>query len=983
MKMRALVLAVVTAMMATCLFSATAFAADELPDPVDGMITLSGDGDYVLDESVTANIFVAAGDVAIDLNDKTVYGYVTVAAEASLDIRNGGIISEDKNYSAIHDSMGDLTLTDIYAESPRHGLRIEGGNVVINSGTYKTVAGAGMTTYVLRATGDTHVTVNGGRFEGTTTSTGQGGAVVNSGDGALIVLQGGEYIQNSTNTYFSASNGGKLVITGGTYEKDPAAYVPSGYEVEEDGSLYEVATDPNAKWVAQGTDGVKYASLASAVDFARSGDTVTVIESHIMDCQSPTISQGQYKTLIAVVDKDIAIDLNGKTISLEVNDDEDLYAVFSANGTGKLTLRDGSANNAAKIEVTAATYLYSLLFTYDEGARLVVEGGSYSLDRTWSQSLIYAQHGDQIDIKGGSFHLGNIGAEGAAMNYRPWIVNVPGNNDGGIHVNITGGTFNADVNHQHWAFEVEVPKEKALQNNGDGTWTVVDAVAYVREKEGSYNRYVGYASLEEAVAAAEAEVEGSMAALFPFAPVIDINNITNNSVALNAVPTDDSVSAEYAMIPASETSNSEKVWTDATTFDELDPNTEYCFFARYKVGGLASSESEPAYATTHQYAVTWPNAVGPIYVNDPTVLLDDSGVASIEGTEIDGVFSFEALDLSCAGAVDATIVFTPSDSAGYRSVRKTNYSIEVLKREVVSVSEQPAIRDKYYGAKLGDLGLPAEVTITASGGKSFVNVPVSWTDYDPTNLSSQILTGTLDLSAISDEVEQPADEVTASIEVDLMMPYIPPVLPETGCDADDACNAFGDVDPDAWYHEVIDWAVANDILRGYDDGSGNLGPEDATLRTHVAVMMWRMAGEPAPTSDPGFKDVRPGAWYYDAVAWTKESGLLVGYQDGSNLFGTADPMTREQMAVTLWRFAQMLGIDVSVGEDTNILSYEDFGEISEYAIPAMQWAVGAGIISGYTDADGEPTGFIGPKDDAERAHFAAMLMRMDEAYGIL
>ncbi len=219
--------------------------------------------------------------------------------------------------------------------------------------------------------------------------------------------------------------------------------------------------------------------------------------------------------------------------------------------------------------------------------------------------------------------------------------------------------------------------------------------------------------------------------------------------------------------------------------------------------------------------------------------------------------------------------------------------------------------------------------------------------------------------------------------VKTFIPYIPPApLPETGCGSDAACSVFSDVDADDWHHEVMDWAYAKTILRGYDDASGKVGPEDATMRTHVAVMMWRMAGEPAPTADPGFKDVKPGAWYYDAVAWAKEVGLLVGYQDGSNLFGTADVMTREQMAVTLFRFAQMLGVDVSVGEDTNILSYHDFDEISEYAIPAMQWAVGAGIVSGYTE-DGEPTGFLGPKDDAERAHFAAMLMRMDEAYGIL
>ncbi len=215
-------------------------------------------------------------------------------------------------------------------------------------------------------------------------------------------------------------------------------------------------------------------------------------------------------------------------------------------------------------------------------------------------------------------------------------------------------------------------------------------------------------------------------------------------------------------------------------------------------------------------------------------------------------------------------------------------------------------------------------------------------------------------------------------------PYIPPIdpLPGTGCGPDAACNYFNDVDANAWYHEVIDWAYENGILRGYDDGSGNVGPEDATLRAHVAVMMWRMAGEPVAAKPADFNDVKAGAWYADAVAWVQETGLFVGYQDGSGNFGPYDIMTREQMSTVLWRFAQMQGVDVSVGEDTNILSYLDADQIDSWAVPAMQWAVGAGIISGYTE-NGEPTGYLGPKDDAERAHFAAMLQRMDVAYKIL
>ena len=86
-------------------------------------------------------------------------------------------------------------------------------------------------------------------------------------------------------------------------------------------------------------------------------------------------------------------------------------------------------------------------------------------------------------------------------------------------------------------------------------------------------------------------------------------------------------------------------------------------------------------------------------------------------------------------------------------------------------------------------------------------------------------------------------------------------------------------------------------------------------------------------------------------------------------FAPDEPITREQFAAILWRYAKYKGHDVSIGESTNILSYTDFAEISEYAIPAMQWACGEGIITG----SGE--GVLNPRGGATRAEAAAMLAR--------
>ena len=134
----------------------------------------------------------------------------------------------------------------------------------------------------------------------------------------------------------------------------------------------------------------------------------------------------------------------------------------------------------------------------------------------------------------------------------------------------------------------------------------------------------------------------------------------------------------------------------------------------------------------------------------------------------------------------------------------------------------------------------------------------------------------------------------------------------------------------------------------------------------MATILWRMEGSPAPTAEARFTDVRSGQWYSEAVAWTAQSGVYTGYADGS--FRPNDSITREQLATILYRYAKYKGVDVSVGEDTNILSYADAAEISDYAFPAMQWACGAGVMQG-------SNGNLLPRGRATRAQIAAMLHR--------
>lgn len=139
-------------------------------------------------------------------------------------------------------------------------------------------------------------------------------------------------------------------------------------------------------------------------------------------------------------------------------------------------------------------------------------------------------------------------------------------------------------------------------------------------------------------------------------------------------------------------------------------------------------------------------------------------------------------------------------------------------------------------------------------------------------------------------------------------------------------------------------------------------------RAMLVTVLHRLEGTPATTGNT-FSDVASGKWYTNAVVWANVKGIVKGYD--SDTFGTNDFITREQLATILYRYAQYKGYDVSVGEDTNILSYEDAFNISEYAIPAVQWACGAGIMQG--DA-----AKLDPQGNATRAQVAAMLMRFIE-----
>ena len=193
--------------------------------------------------------------------------------------------------------------------------------------------------------------------------------------------------------------------------------------------------------------------------------------------------------------------------------------------------------------------------------------------------------------------------------------------------------------------------------------------------------------------------------------------------------------------------------------------------------------------------------------------------------------------------------------------------------------------------------------------------------------------------------------------------YIP-AADGTICPGGDACPMvrFADLDPAAWYHDGVHWALDMGVMNGVAERI--FRPDVSVSRSMLVTMLWRIEGEPEASGDMTFGDVAPDIWYTEAIRWAAGAGIVNGYNAGT--FGPDDPISREQLAVILWRYAGCKGTDAD-----RLGRYLDTEKISPWALDAMRWAVQTGLIEGV----GEDT--LCPKGVATRAQAATLLMRLD------
>ncbi len=184
----------------------------------------------------------------------------------------------------------------------------------------------------------------------------------------------------------------------------------------------------------------------------------------------------------------------------------------------------------------------------------------------------------------------------------------------------------------------------------------------------------------------------------------------------------------------------------------------------------------------------------------------------------------------------------------------------------------------------------------------------------------------------------------------------------------DNFKAFEDVKQDDWFASSVAWASSHEIMNGTDKG---FEPNAKTSRGMIAQLLFNLDGAEATGGAAAFNDVSAGDWFADAVAWLSESGIAKGRGDS---FGVNDSVSREDLAVILYNYAQFKGYDVSAQGDVS--AFGDADGVSDYAKDALSWAVGAGLINGTTDASGGL--ILDAKGSATRAQVAAIMQRFCE-----
>lgn len=918
----------------------------------------------------------------------------------------GGSDSRQNYVVDINQAAPKLTINDgVFFGGVNTIKNDDGGELVINSGRFGNEEGCAVMN-------NNTATINGGRF---------------IAEGNYVLYS--RYINDTVNTgKLTVTNGefeGKLAqinnapiaISGGTFTTDPTAYLAEGYMSPKVGDSYKVGLEKDA--VAQ-IGNNKYTTLQDAFQAATAGAEVKLLT----DVHTDGTNSSDARLTIRVP---ITLDLNEHTIHSPDdmgNNDTNFAALYvAANTTLKATTggidtgkNGGYAINVykgAKLTIDGGKYYGGGTAVQVQTGELTIKDGYFDAEAfsgSYGYNFIincidsaYKDGTAKVAIKGGyfaHFNPANNKAEGAGTNFvadgyvaatsdksdYDYKV-VEKTNTGSIvvkpdvadpEVTVSDSISEEDKKKvENAAKTVSAPTLGAVAGDKVAAISKTDAESLVAEAPNLQNPtlYVqtalkveptAYSAENKTLALEITPQYRIVASTAATADGIELGDNGNAKVVQGYQPLDITKPIEVTMeLPTSfavdngaklsiqHTKSNDKVEYYTGTVTEQSGKHLLTFttngFSPFVISVPAASIGENVYPTL-QAAVDSVKSGKTIKLEQAVAADTKVTVAKTIKFTVDTNSKTFAKENIAAGANttvkvtgDAspyTYEFTytkPSSggSSGGSSSGKTTYKVTTSAVNNGGVNASPSNAEK--GATITitlspDKGYKLDkLTVTDGSGKTVSTVKKSDTVYTFTMPASAVKVGVSYVKA----TETPSK------------------------------TKFNDVSANDWFASAVDYVTGKGMMNGTADNT--FSPKANTTRGMVVTVLYRLENQPS-TSAASFTDVASGAYYANAVAWANANGIVSGY--GSGKFGPNDKVTREQLAAILYRYAQYKKYDVSGANSLD--GYTDVQSVSSYAVPALQWANAAGVVTGKSGSK------LDPKGNATRAEVAAMLMRFCE-----
>lgn len=921
----------------------------------------------------------------------------------------GGSDSRQNYVVDINQAAPKLTINDgVFFGGVNTIKNDDGGELVINSGRFGNEEGCAVMN-------NNTATINGGRF---------------IAEGNYVLYS--RYINDTVNTgKLTVTNGefeGKLAqinnapiaISGGTFTTDPTAYLAEGYLSPKVGDSYKVGLEKDA--VAQ-IGNNKYTTLQDAFQAATKGDTVKLLT----DVHTNGTDSYDARLMIRVP---ITLDFNEHTIyspdnmgnnntnfvALNVAADTTLKATTGGIDTGK---NGGYAINVykgAKLTIDGGKYYGGGTAVQVQTGELTINDGYFDAEAATDPygydfvinciDSAYKDGTAKVAIKGGyfaHFNPANNKAEGAGTNFVADGYVAATSDKSGYDYKVVAKTITGSVEVKPDVAEPEVNVSDKISESDKAK--VEDAAESVAVPT------LGAATVDEAQKINEDKAkellkdvnvgDGDKKLYVQSSLKVEPTayDAANKTLALKITPQYRIVASTAATaddIQLGDNGNAQVVQdytpmniTKATVVtmelpDGFASGVDKLSIQHTKSNGTVEYYTGTVTEQSGKHLLTFTtNGFSPFVISVPAASIGENVYPTLQAA-VDSVKSGKTIKLEQAVAADTKVTVAKSinfkvdtngktfnaaknivagsnttvkvtgesspytyeftytkpssgGSSGGSSSGKTTYKVTTSAVNNGGVNASPSSAEK--GAVITitlspDKGYKLDkLTVTDGSGKTVSTVKKSDTVYTFTMPASAVKVGVSYVKA----TETPSE------------------------------TKFNDVSANDWFASAVDYVTGKGMMNGTADNT--FSPKANTTRGMVVTVLYRLENQPS-TSAASFTDVASGAYYANAVAWANANGIVSGY--GSGKFGPNDKVTREQLAAILYRYAQYKKYDVSVGEDTNILSYNDAQSISSYAIPAIQWACGAGVVTGKSGSK------LDPKGNATRAEVAAMLMRFCE-----